>query len=477
MKLVDAIRTKDTVTENGMKAHSTTLNDCVDLFSNIGAYRGKAVNVKIDAFAKAFAEDSLTALKILFWARDIRGGAGERETFKNIMLHLANNYSDSLRKNIHLIPFYGRWDDVLPLLDTSLKNDVLELIGNALNSDDSGLVAKWMPRPNVNNKDKKRWSTMIRKSLNMTSGEFRKLLASLSNTVEQLLCAKDWSEIKYSHVPSKAMSVYMKTFNRHDNDRFSSYLTSLEKGEVKINASALYPYDVIKNLRNGDARGANLQWDALPNFMENSEERIIPVIDVSGSMFWPESKVSGELYAGHIAMSMGLYVSQRNVGPFKDAILSFNSRPTLTVVKGNLSERYNQLSRIDVGGSTNIEATFDLILSKAKEFNVPQSEMPTMVLIFSDMQFNSCVSNPSDTAQEMIRRKYAEAGYELPKIVYWQTNARTSNKPVQFNEQGTALVSGFSPSLLASLIGGKEMTPFSMMMDVIGGERYSLVTV
>lgn len=483
MKLVDAMRTKDTVTENGMSAHSTTLNHCVDLFSQIGAFRNKDKSVKIDAFAKAFSEDPLTAMKILFWARDVRGGSGERETFKQIMTHLAENYTDVMRKNIHLIPEYGRWGDVLPLLDTRLKGDALELISKGLNAG-NGLCAKWMPRPHGKNLTNKRWAKIISTHLGTSPKEYRKLLVKLSNTVEQKMCAGDWESINYTHVPSKAMSGYMKAFGRNDGERFTSYLDSLEKGDVKINANALYPYDVLKNCMKGDRRGANLQWEALPNLLEDSNERVIPVVDVSGSMFWPEAKVSGDLYAGHVAMSMGLYVSQRNVGPFENAVVNFHTNPTLHVLGGNFGERYDQMRRIGVGGSTNIEATFDLILNKAVANNVPAEEMPTMILIFSDMQFNSAngsrygSNSPwNPTAQEMIEEKYRQAGYEAPKVVYWQLNARLGNQPVQFDKQGTALVSGFSPSLLTNLLGGKDVSPMSMMMDVIGGERYEPVTV
>jgi hypothetical protein len=422
-------------------------------------------------------------MKILFWCRDIRGGAGERGTFRDIIVHLAKNKPDALRKNIALISEYGRWDDLLVLFGTRLESEAIEEIRKALESG-NGLAAKWMPRGNGKNRDNKRYAKILRENLNLSPSAYRKMLVELSNTVEQLMCAKDFDKITYEHVPSKAMSDYMKAFNKHDGSRFQNYLDSLEKGEVKINANALFPYDVLKNLMKGDRRGANLQWEALPNFLEDSKERVLPVVDVSGSMFWPEAKISGDLYAGHVAMSMGLYVSQRNEGPFKNGVINFHTNPTLHVLGGNFGERYDQMRRIGVGGSTNIEATFDLILNKAVEHNVPENEMPTMVLIFSDMQFNEAngseygrKSSWNPTAQELIEKKYADAGYKVPKVVYWQTNARLENQPVQFDKQGTALVSGFSPALLSSLLGGKDMTPYSMMMDVIGSERYEPVTV
>lgn len=475
-KLVDALRSKDTRTENGMVAHSTTLNFCVDLFGSIGGLRGKDKKDLIVRFSKAFGEDPLTAMRLLFWTRDARGGAGERQISIDIMLYLAENKTEVLRKNLNLVTLYGRWHDLLPLLDTRVKNDVLELISEGLNNKD-GLCAKWMPRPNVKNREKKRWAKAIMKFMGMGPKEYRKMLAENSNTVEQLMCAKEWDKINYSHVPSKAMSNYMKAYTKNDTERFQAYLDSLEKGEGKINAGAIYPYDVIKNLRHGNPRGANAQWEALPNFFEGSKERVLPMVDVSGSMFWPEAKVSGDLYAGHIAQSLGLYVSQRNTGPFKDAVMQFATNPKLEVLKGDLIDRYNQLQRIGVGGSTNIEAAFKTILDAGVRHNVPADEMPTMIIIFSDMQFNRCVSAPNNTAQEMIERMYREAGYEVPKVVFWQLNARGESNPTQYDKSGTALVSGFSTSILASLLGGKEITPYAVMMETLGADRYAPVRI
>lgn len=480
--LLNAMQTKNSFTENGMSTNSSSLNHCVDLFFQIGAMRGQDKQRLINAFTKAFSEDTLTAMRLLFWARDVRGGAGERKVFRDIITYLAENRTETLRKNLHLINEFGRWDDLLVLVGTPLESDVLALIATALNNKD-GLCAKWMPRPNVDNREKKKWATALRKHLGLTPKEYRKLLAENSNTVEQLMCAKEWSKIEYSKLPSKAMSDLMKAFSKNDLERFQTYLTSVEKGEAKINAGAVYPYDIVKNLKQGNAKGANVQWDALPNFMEGNAERVLPVVDVSGSM---ETSAGGNpnVTCMDVAISLGLYISERNVGPFKDAFVTFSESPKLQVLNGSLSERYNQLARAEWAMSTNLEAVFKLVLSKAKASNVSEDEMPTMILILSDMEFNSATAgyrstsvwNP--TAQEMIRTMYEDAGYKMPNIVYWNIQSRgDNNKPVQFNTNGTALVSGFSPALLTNLLGGKDMTPISMMMSVIDSERYSVVTV
>jgi len=476
--LLKAMQTKDSVTENGMATNSTSLNNSVDLFFQIGAMRGQDKQRLINAFTKSFGENPLTAMKLLFWARDVRGGAGERQIFRDIVAYLATNRTETLAKNVGLFAEYGRWDDILVLFGTPLEAQALSLIAEAL-ANKNGLCAKWMPRPNVKNREDKRIANTIRKHLGLTPKEYRKLLVENSNTVEQLMCAKEWSKIEYSKLPSKAMSDLMKAFSKNDLARFQAYLSSVEKGEVKINASAVYPYDILKSLMQGNTKGANVQWTALPNYLEGSKEIFIPVVDTSGSMFWDSAKISGDLFAGHVAMSLGMYISERNLGVFQDAFLTFNTRPELHVLKGTLSERYEQLRRSPVGGSTNLEAVYTLLLNKAVEHSVPESEMPTMIMIFSDMEFNQGTSgNYSNTAQEIAEKKYADAGYKMPKVVYWNLASRNDkNKPVQFDKNGTALVSGFSPALLGSLLGGKDMTPYSMMMEVIGAERYSRVTI
>jgi len=482
-KLIDAIRTNDARTENGMTTNSTTLNSCVDLFFKIGALRGQERQKKVNAFSKAFSEDALTAMRILFWARDVRGGAGERGTFRDIITYLAQSKTEVLRKNIGLISEYGRWDDLLTLVGTKLEGDALTEIEKAL-KDGNGLCAKWMPRGNTKNREKKRWASALRSHLGMKPKDYRKMLSESSNTVEQLMCAKEFSNITYSHVPSKAMSDYMKAFSKNDGTRFQSYLEALSKGETKINAGAIYPYDVTKNLRHGSSDGAVEQWKALPNYMEGNSERVLPVVDVSGSMGCSAGN-SSTVTCMEVAISLGLYISERNEGPFKDAFFTFSSRPTLEYLKGDLRDRYNQLARADWGGSTDLEATFRVLLEKAKTGNVSEVDMPTMIIILSDMEFNQATGNgwgrsTSDwnpTSQKMIEKMYEDAGYKMPKVAYWNIHSRNDNNPVQFNNTGTALVSGFSPALLTSLLAGKDLTPYSMMMDIVGNERYADISV
>ena len=462
-RLVDALRTENTVTENGMVTNSSSLNACVDLFFVIGAMRGQDVDRLIAKFSKAFNENPLTALRILFWARDARSGAGERKIFRDILKYLAENHSDSLAKNIQYIPEFGRWDDVLSLFGTKLDTQAKDLIKVGLNAN-NGLCAKWMPR-------KGKHAIALEKYLNLSPKGYRKMLVEKTKVVEQLMCARDWSNITYDHVPSLAMSRYTKAFTKNDSNRFDAF----KNAATTIKAGALYPYDVLKSLKFGGDKTVGIkQWESLPNYLTNTEERILPVCDVSGSMNTSAGNNSN-LSCLDVCVSLGLYISERNVGKFKDAFITFSSNPQLQYLNGDIVSRMNQLSRADWGMSTNLEATFNLILNQAIKHSLPEDEMPTTVLIMSDMEFNQATRG-NETAMKMIERQYNEAGYTIPKIVFWNIQSRQDNIPVSFDKNGAALVSGFSPAILKSLLAGEDFTPISIMNKTVNSERYACIT-
>jgi hypothetical protein len=322
----------------------------------------------------------------------------------------------------------------------------------------------------------------LRKHLGLTPKEYRKLLVQSTNVVETPMCAKTWEKINYSSVPSLAAARYQKAFIKNDGERYNKYVELLKSpiktSEVKINAQAVYPYDVIKSLKYGVSDVANEQWKALPNYMEGSNDMILPVVDVSGSM---ESLVSGsKVSCMDISVSLGLYISERNEGPFKDYFITFSERPELQKIQGNtLPERYEQLKNSDWGMSTSLESVFSLILDKAVKNNIPESDMPTKVLIISDMEFNAAIDEDgrSLSAIEMVRGKYQKSGYKLPDVIFWNVQSRGNNVPVRFDEKGTALISGFSPAILKSVLGSKDIDPISIMKQTIDSPRYEKISV
>jgi len=461
--LVDALRTRDNQTENGMVTNSSTLNACVDLFFTIGAMRGQDKKRLVANFSKAFNENPLVALRTMFWARDVRGGAGERQIFKDLMVYLAENHVESLAKNLSYVAEYGRWDDLLVLFGTKLDTQAKNLIVNALN-ENNGLCAKWMPR-------KGKEAIALERYMKLTPKTYRKMLVEKTKVVEQLMCSNQWGTVTYEHVPSVAMARYGKAFGKHDATRFDAY----KNGDTKVNASAVFPYDVLKTLQRGDQTMAVKQWDALPNYMEGNNERVLPVCDVSGSMSSPAG-TNGTVTCMDVCISLGLYISERNEGKFKDAFVTFSETPKLQYLNGNLKDRYRQLQNADWGMSTNLEAVFTLVLDQATRFNLPESEMPTTLLIMSDMEFNQATRS-RQSALDMIREKYETAGYTMPKLVFWNIQSRNAgNFPVQVSDNGTALVSGFSPAILKSLLTGEDMSPIGIMNKTVNSARYEPIT-
>jgi hypothetical protein len=314
-----------TLTDNGMITNPTSLNKCVDLFFSIGSMRGKSKDKVVNLFNEAYNENPLVASKILFWVRDVRSGAGERQTFRDVISYLTTNSPQTVRKNIGLIPEFGRWDDVLVLFGTELEDDMFSLIKTALSNGD-GLCAKWMPRKGI-------VANKLRKLFRTTPKQYRKMLVGLTNVVESKMCAKDWENIDYSKLPSLASSRYQKSFNKNDNERYNEYKKSLQDGTAKVNAGAVYPYDIVKSINmGGDKIVSEKQWESLPNWMEGSVERILPVVDVSGSMC-VEVGGNPNLSCMDVALSLGMYISERNEGSFKDAFITFST---------NLGERIGE---------------------------------------------------------------------------------------------------------------------------------------
>jgi hypothetical protein len=457
---LQSLQTKNALTANGAVTHSTSLNKCLDFFFVAGSARTMDTASRVSAFIAAFAENQELALKILFWSRDLRGGAGQRCLFQDVARFMNQNYSEIWDQLIIHIEEYGYWKDIF-VTETPNDNNLNWLSIQLEEAATKNLLAKWFPR-------KGPWFVAMHKYLKMTPKEFRKKLVSMTNVVETAMCSNKWSSINYSQVPSVAMKNYTKTFNKHDESRFQAFIQDVKEGNVKVNAGALYPHDLVTKLDSCEANeiGAYTnQWNALPNYMEGSTERILPICDVSGSMTGLPMEVS---------VALGLYISERNEGPFKDAFITFDTTPKLQYLQGSVYERMVQLRRADWGGSTDLQATFRLVLDSAVRDSIPVDQMPTKLLIISDMEFNSACD---DTNLEAIQLQYQAAGYPMPELIFWNVNARLGNVPAQASEPGIGLVSGFSPSILKSVLQGKVYTPTQLMLDTVMTERYARIRV
>ena len=465
---VNAVANQEARTANGMKARKSTAKATVDLFYNIGASRGKNIT---GAFTAAYVENPDVALRIAQWARDVRGGAGERQLFRDILVHLEKRDPDAALALLKKVPEVGRWDDIFVFSTPVLKSAAYTMLGDALRAK-NGLAAKWTPR-------KGKIAAEVRAFFGMTPKQYRKSLVALTKVVETQMCANDWDNINFSHVPSVAARNYKKAFNRH-TPLFAEYVAKLVAGDktVKVNADAIYPHDVLKGvahsytkLNKTETDHVIAQWDALPNYVGDAS--ILPLVDVSGSMTCTAGGTTN-VRCLDVAVSLGLYLADKNKGVFKDTFLTFSSKPQLVTLKGNIVEKCDQMSRSNWEMSTDLHAAMNKILSVAVKNSVPESDMPKMLLILSDMQFNQC-ARYDDSAMEMIERKYAEAGYTVPQIVFWNLNS-SGNAPVKADKSGAALVSGFSPSIMKALLSADldQFTPEGIMLKTVMVPRYDI---
>ena len=474
MSFVNAVKQSKTKavarTENGMKAKATSASPVLDLFGLIGSARGTDITKQ---FVTSFVENADLTMRMLQWVRDIREGAGERATFRNLLSALESTDPTLAGKLMHKIPALGRWDDLFAYKDATNRNQAFALIAEALQAK-NGLAAKWMPR-------KGPVAVELTRYLGLSPKAYRKLIVGLTNVVETQMCSKEWDAINFSHVPSVASARYQKAFGRNAKESYSAYIAELKKPQaerdpkVKINAGAVYPYDVVKSVIKGNKAVADEQWKALPNYI--GDAKVLPMVDVSGSM--------GQLYYSKsalqpidIAVSLGLYCADKNTGAFKDLFLTFSERPEMLHLKGTLSQKMEQMSRSDWEMNTNLHAAFDEILKIAVKGKVAQEDMPDMLLILSDMQFDECTEY-DDSAMQMIKRKYKDAGYDLPKIVFWNLSMygkENGNTPVKFDQNGTAHVSGFSPSIMKSVLANdlEDYTPYNVMLKTLMNSRYDL---
>lgn len=484
-----------TLTENGAVTYASTKSDCLDFFSTAGALRQADEHDIINRFIKAYTEDKDTALKILFFARDIRGGLGERRLFRTVLTCLADYDPAVVRKNLVLISRYGRYDDLLSLMGTACEADAVAVIRAQLQKDimayregsSVSLLAKWLPSVNTSNATQTALGKKIARACGMKESEYRRTLSSLRKEIriiENNLREKDYS-FDYEKQPSRALFKYKKAFMRNDAERYRAFITAVSKGSARMNVDNVYPYELVDPyLQFGFFRGRNrcfmravsdeekdvlnTAWRALPDY--ESGENALAVIDTSGSMYY-----TGSPKPASVALSLGLYFAEHNRGEFAHHFITFSAKPQLIELKGDsFVDRLRYAASFNEVDNTDIEAVFRLVLRTAVRNHIPQEEMPAKLVIISDMEFDCCTVNASLSNFENAKRLYEEAGYKLPQLVFWNVQSRNRRQPVQMNEKGVALVSGCTPRLF-SMVAGEIADPFTFMMEVIGSERYACI--
>ncbi|MBQ9419711.1 MAG: DUF2828 family protein [Synergistaceae bacterium] len=473
-----------TITENLAATHKSTLSDCLDLFATAGALRN-AYDDDIELrFARAFIENRDLAAKIAFYARDVRGGLGERKFFRVVLQWLARNSKSTVIKNLALIPEYGRYDDVLTLFGTPCEEEALDFIQAQLNHDiDDGknvsLLAKWLPSINASSKKSKEQAMKITKFLGMDYRTYRQVLTTLRakiKLIENNLRKKDYT-FDYSKQPAKAMLKYRKAFIRNDGDRYGEFMENVAQGKTKLHTGTLTPYEIIlplvsweqREFSEAERKSLDVTWNAQEDFTKG--ENALVVVDGSGSMYREPGVVSPIA----VAVSLGIYFAERNSGAFKNHFITFSATPQLVEIKGkDIFEKVTYCKTFDEAANTNIQKVFELIVNTAAKNNLPQSELPSTLYIISDMEFDYCVDS-SLTNFEYAKKIFAEKGYKLPRVVFWNVDSRNRQQPVTKNEQGVNLVSGCSP-IVFSMIVDNDVTPEGYMLMTLNSPRYANIT-
>lgn len=493
-----------TYTENGAVTHRTTQSDLLDMFALGGSYRNRTDNdVKI-LFRKAFAENPVYALKCLFYLRDVRGGQGERRFFRVAIKDLAYQNADAVRRNLIHIPEFGRWDDLYVFVGTPVEADAMHVLRDQLELDvqckTPSLLAKWLKSENTSSKDSQYLGNITRKYLGMSHKQYRKTLSILRqriNVLERLMSENRWDEIEFDKIPSKAGMKYKNAFARHDIERAKAgaqtYADFAKDTTKSVNAAVLNPVDIANQIFQYGGYGYysapsqtdrlmwQKYWDNLKDYYNGAEAGDLAIVDVSGSM-------SGQPM--NAAVSMGAYMAERCKGPFKDHFITFSNNPALVRFEGvDIYDKFQRARKADWGGSTNIEATFNMMLNVALKNHVPASDMPKTLYIFSDMEFNGCMScGPVSTSRwscgqnigglrgintllENIAQKWAAYGYDLPRVVFWNLDARQDNIPALGGR--FSYVSGFSMTMVEEILSGED--GYSLMMKKLDSERYSRI--
>lgn len=487
------------LTENGAVGYKSSKSALVDINYKVASLRNSNEDEIVALFDEAFKENKEYALKWLFFARDIREGLGERRLFRICYKRLFELDNILFKQNLHNIAEYGRWDDLVALIGISYGSDkhiadmILEQLAQDIidcdNDKSISLLAKWLPSENASSKQTKALAKNVIKLLGISPRQYRLMLSKLRahlNVVETRMCSNKWSEIDYEKVPSLANLKYKDAFMKHDMERRLDYLSSVAKGESKLNMKVATPVDVVAKYR-GETRyrwsirdfdpTLELAWKNLKDIMV---EDTLVVADGSGSML---AKVSGDTTALDVANALAIYTSEHNSGVYKDKYITFSSRPRFVdFSKANsLCEKIQIAKEYSEVSNTNIEAVFSLILQTAIKNSIPQNEMIKNILIISDMEFDEAQrmwrsSDPVLTQPlfDLIKRRYSDAGYALPKLIFWNVNSRTQTIPLVENELGVALVSGFSQNVL-KMVMTNNLNPYDILVEAITSPRYDAI--
>ena len=480
-------------TENGAITHKSTRSALLDMFALCGAYRNRSDEDCILAFKNALEENEVYAMKCLFYLRDVRGGQGERRFFKVCLNWLTEYEPDAVLRNLELIPEYGRWDDLYCLDGTCVEAEMYEFIKKQLTLDfeckTPSLLAKWLKSENASSKETKYLGNKTRIAMGMSHKQYRKTLSMLReriNVLERLMSAGRWDEIEFDKIPSRAGLIYKNAFARRDMIK-AKYEAFAKDTSKKVNAEVLNPVDIVekiygksyyKNYDYSDTDIAMFQkyWDNLKDYYNGRQENGLAIVDTSGSM-WGRPLCA--------AVGMGAYIAERGHGPFANHFITFSNNPELVKFEGvNIVDKFQRARNADWGMSTNLQGVFDMMLNTALRHYTAPEDMPDTLYIFSDMEFNGCINingysgnryyrsrvdeHGINTLLEQIAEHWSRHGYEMPRVIFWNLDARYQNIPAI--GPGFSYVSGFNMNMVECILSGKD--GYDLMMEKLNTERY-----
>ena len=474
-----------THTENGHEVKNTTDNPLLDFFATCGAMRPRQENEILAKFLQAYYFDKLGALRCLFYCRDIRGGLGERRTFQIIYRHLGDKDPEFVVKYLYLVPEMGRFDDFYVLIGTKAEKGMWKYVKQQLDSDifnmkndnhQVSLLAKWLKKADSRSEKTKELGIYTAKKLGMSVYDYKRTCNKLRkyiDVVEVKMGEQRWDEIQYSKVPSRASMIYCKAFYKHDQERYEEFIQKVNTGDEKINASTLYPYDIVGKFLTGDYEGEEtLQalWDNLPNYVEG-ENNIMVLADVSSSM----SNISIRPLATSIGLA--IYFATRNSGAFKNLFMAFSGNTSIVELREGMSigDMIRTMNTGYWGSDTNLEKAFGLILDVAIRNNMPPEMMPKSLVIVSDMEINAVAGHNRCTYATHLKEMYEQHGYKLPKLVFWNVDSRNDTFLADTQDSNAILVSGQSAGTFKNVLNCLDKTMVDMMYSVLNSERYAVI--
>lgn len=483
-------------TENGAVAHKTTKSNVYDLFAFGSAYRNRTDDERISLFKAAYDENPTLALKCLFYIRDVLDGTGERKFFRVCFNWLAKKHTDIARANMKYITYkgIGRWDDFYCLLDTPLEAEMLtylkdvtnaaisEINGGAVAEDDTNrlLIFKWLKSENTSSVESKAIAKKIREAFEMSSKEYRKMLSigrRYTRVVERLMSDKDWNDIEFAKLPSKAGLKYRFAFKRHPEtaERYKAFAAD---DTTTVNTKTLFPAELVSQARRAyrfnqtDRDMLNKMWTQLPDVFAGKASNMICVCDTSGSMCgWLDNT---GVQAIDIAVSLGMYCAERLQGPFHNKFITFSSKPSLI----NAGKGVDFVDKVQTmynnpywEGNTDLEAVFKMLLKIADRPDVKEEDIPDTLCIISDMEIdNGAYIQPeeAETQMEAIRRVWQEHGHKMPRLIYWNADAR--HDTILDAGPYVSLVSGSSQNTFKAILTGKN--GYDLMLEAIMNPKY-----